>query len=229
MLATITIIVTNSISLFGLLATYAIIWFGVPRALRLQEAKQSMEAFHRQLPLILFNIALLSLMTFISLRMFDSHFSMETPRWWVIALDVAFVFVIDDIWFYMWHRAMHEVKFVYRHVHRIHHRAYAPLPMHLLYVHPIEWMVGVIGPGLGFALLFLFHDQVSAYTIWVAGGLRQLHELNIHSGIRSFLLRYIPFLGLTDTHDYHHRYPTKGNYSSTFRIWDRVFGTATAE
>lgn len=229
MIATTTVMVMISISLFGLLATYAIIFFGVPRALRLQEVTHSIKTFHQQLPLILFNIALLSLMTYGSLRVLDSHFTTEAPRWWVLALDVIFVFFVDDAWFYMWHRAMHEIKFVYRHVHRIHHRAYAPLPMHLLYVHPIEWMVGVIGPGLGFALLFLFHDHVSAYTIWIAGGLRQLHELDIHSGMRSVFARYIPILAHTDTHDYHHRYPTKGNYSSTFRIWDRVFGTATAK
>ncbi len=55
--------------------------------------------------------------------------------------------------------------------------------------------------------------------------IRNLHELDIHSGIKSSkITSFIPFYGSTEHHDLHHS-KNKGNYASTFTIWDKVFGT----
>ncbi|HMY18287.1 MAG TPA: sterol desaturase family protein [Polyangium sp.] len=225
MIATTTVIVTVATSFLGILATYLVIWFGVPKSLRLQDATQSVTTFHRQLPLILFNIAVMNAGTWLALGQVESRFVLDTP-WWIVALNVLFIFMVEDTWVYGWHRAMHEVKFLYRKVHRIHHQAYAPLPVHYLYVHPLEWMVGSLGAALGLLLVALFHGHACAYTLWTFSVMRQLHEMNVHSGMRSVITRFIPFAGRTDSHDYHHRYPTKGNYESTFFFWDRVLKTA---
>ncbi len=225
MLATTTVLVTVSTTFFGIFATYLVIWFGVPKSLRLQDATHSVATFHRQLPLILFNVFVMNVGTWFALGKMESRFVFDTP-WWIVGLNVLVVFMVENAWVYGWHRAMHEIRFLYRKVHRIHHQAHAPLPIHFLYVHPLEWMVGSIGSTLGLVSVAVFHGHGCAYTLWTFIILRQLHEMNVHSGMRSVITKYIPLAGRTDSHDYHHRYPTKGNYESTFFFWDRLLGTA---
>ena len=59
--------------------------------------------------------------------------------------------------------------------------------------------------------------------------LRNLHELDIHSGVKSSkITSAIPFYGTTEHHDLHHS-RNKGNYASTFTFWDKIFGTYKAE
>ena len=53
---------------------------------------------------------------------------------------------------------------------------------------------------------------------------RNIHELEIHSGFKSSFSRWIPFWGENEHHDMHHA-KLNGNYSSTFTLWDKIFGT----
>ena len=66
---------------------------------------------------------------------------------------------------------------------------------------------------LGFAPFY-------AYVVF-----RQLHELDVHSGLRSRLAHHIPFLAPNEHHDLHHLRPHAGNYASMLTVWDRVLGT----
>ena len=53
-------------------------------------------------------------------------------------------------------------------------------------------------------------------------------EIEIHSDLKSIFGDKIPLLAPTEHHDTHHA-RSKGNYASTFMIWDRVFGTVLEE
>ena len=66
---------------------------------------------------------------------------------------------------------------------------------------------------------------MSAWTLWVWGAWRIIHELDIHSGISARLGRFLPLFAGTEHHDMHHARPTMGNYASSLTLWDRVFGT----
>jgi sterol desaturase/sphingolipid hydroxylase (fatty acid hydroxylase superfamily) len=224
-LTQVTVSILLSTTVVGLVVTYAILFLGIPGSLRLQQSSGSAARFHARLPLIALNLTCLIGGTALTLPWVEHLFTMKTPSPLVVALDVLFVFLVDDLYFYGFHRLIHENRFLYRKVHRVHHKAFAPLPLDFIYVHPFELMGGMVGPVLGVAILIGVHGQLSAYSFCAYTLLRQTHELNLHSGIRSLLSRLLPFLGATDHHDFHHRYPTKGNYGSVTSLWDRMFGT----
>ena len=150
---------------------------------------------------------------------------MTTPTVGVLLGQVLLIIVIDDAWFYGWHRLMHEHKGLYRRIHKIHHRAYAPLPIEYIYVHPLEWMVGGIGPFVGLILVHTVWGAIPAWTLWAYLLVRNLHELDIHSGIKSWIGLHLPLYAPAEHHDLHHAKPGKGNYASTFTLWDKLFKT----
>ena len=135
--------------------------------------------------------------------------------------EVLFVLTIDDIFFYVLHRMMHENKYIYRKIHKIHHRANAPIPIDYIYVHPLEWSSGMIGPFIGMLLI----GGISIYSFWIYLIVRNLHEIHIHSGIKTSWFKFlIPFYGDNEHHDLHHA-KRDGNYASTFILWDKIMGT----
>ena len=85
------------------------------------------------------------------------------------------VIIFDDAFFYILHRIMHENKFIYTKIHKIHHRANSPIPLDYIYVHPLEWMSGFIGPFIGILIL----GGVSIYTFWLYLFIRNFHEFAI--------------------------------------------------
>ena len=68
-------------------------------------------------------------------------------------LKLSVVLLVDDIFFYFLHRSMHESKYLYKKIHKIHHRANTPIPIDYIYVHPFEWLSGFIGPFIGMIIL----------------------------------------------------------------------------
>ena len=46
--------------------------------------------------------------------------------------------MVLDTWQYFLHRAMHVNKFLYKHLHSVHHRLYVPYAYGALYNHPLE-------------------------------------------------------------------------------------------
>lgn len=215
--------------ILGLLASYAVIFWGLPDAVRLQDRPQSLARFHSQLPRIMANLAALLGGSWAFMALFSRFFSLERPVWWVLLLQCLFVFAFDDLWFYIIHRWMHRNKEVYRRVHRIHHEAYAPLPLHYIYVHPFELALGTVGMVVPLGIIGLLSGALPVWTLAICGSLRQLHELDIHSGVRGTLFRWVPLLAPADHHDLHHARPNSGNYGSMTLIWDRVLGTISKE
>ena len=55
-----------------------------------------------------------------------------------------------DTYQYFLHRSLHEVKFLYKHFHSVHHRLYVPFAFGALYSHPVE---GAFLDGLGVVLV----------------------------------------------------------------------------
>eukprot|EP01112_Ceratiomyxa_fruticulosa_P012448 TRINITY_DN3447_c0_g1_i2.p1 TRINITY_DN3447_c0_g1~~TRINITY_DN3447_c0_g1_i2.p1 ORF type:complete len:269 (+),score=41.71 TRINITY_DN3447_c0_g1_i2:797-1603(+) len=135
--------------------------------------------------------------------------------------SVLFCFLIEDFYFYWVHRALHWPMW-YKYIHKIHHEHAAPFGIAAEYAHPAETLIlglgTVIGPALTIRHLFTLY-------IWL--GLRLYQTIEAHSGydIPWLFTRYIPFWGGAHFHDFHHE-TFVGNYSSSFTIWDWVFGTS---
>ena len=152
-----------------------------------------------------------------------SLFNMQWTGIGIFALHFLAILFIDDLMFYFIHRSLHDVKFLHQKVHSIHHQASQPFPLDFIYAHPVEWLSGYAGALVGVLVINAF-VPVDVYAFWLWGLFRSLHELDIHSGVRSAVSRYIPLLAGAEHHDFHHL-RSKGNYSSTLILWDWVFGT----
>ena len=217
-----TIVLLICTNLFGLIYSMLVLYTSIFKKFSIQKKPYVKGLFSKRMPLYLFNITLLLTISgygaFFFADFFNQEFSIGT-----IIFQVIFAFVIDDVFFYFYHRWLHENKYMLKTVHSIHHRATKPFPLEYLYAHPIEWMLGMIGAFLGFAILFIFMP-VNIYAFWIFGGLRNLHEIHIHSDLELPVSSKIPLLSKTKHHDDHHAKLT-GNYSSTFVWMDRLFKT----
>ena len=151
---------------------------------------------------------------------FDSNLNFKPL---VILVQLIFILIIDDFFFYFLHRWMHRNKYILRTIHSIHHKAFSPLSLEYLYVHPLEWMMGYIGPFIGIGIIGLI-SPVSCWAFWIYMLVRNIHELEIHSGFKTKFSQWIPFWGENEHHDLHHA-KLNGNYASTFTLWDKVFNT----
>jgi len=215
-------------NLLGAVYSWAVLYTDVFKKFRLQTVKYKPGIFFQRLPLVVFNVSVLSVITAFSLWYVADMglFDTTVPTWWLALAEVVAIFVIDDAWFYFIHRRMHENKFLMRKIHNIHHRAITPFPLEYIYVHPLEWFAGSLGSFLGLLAIILIMPghEVNVYAFWIYGALKNLHEIDIHSDVRSFVSNKFPFLFATEQHDLHHS-KVKGNYASMFNLWDKVFGT----
>tara|TARA_Y100000590_G_C15684188_1_gene1000965 strand:- start:383 stop:1075 length:693 start_codon:yes stop_codon:yes gene_type:complete len=186
------------------------------------QSRTDLNYLNDHLPLIIFNVLTLMLFVFIGFYFFkDSIINQESISILGILLQLFVILLFDDTFFYFLHRLMHENKYIYTKIHKIHHRANSPIAIDYIYVHPLEWMSGFIGPFIGILIM----GGVNIYTFWLYLFVRNFHELAIHSGLKSsFISRIIPFYGNNEHHDLHHA-KRDGNYASTFNFWDILFKT----
>eukprot|EP01027_Heterolobosea_sp_BB2_P005123 GEZU01007872.1.p1 GENE.GEZU01007872.1~~GEZU01007872.1.p1 ORF type:complete len:316 (-),score=97.42 GEZU01007872.1:336-1232(-) len=146
--------------------------------------------------------------------------TLPLPHWTTVAWKMIVSLFIEDFYHYWGHRFLHHDS-IYKYVHKLHHEYTAPFGITAEYAHPIETMFLGIGTMLP-PLLLLNH--VFEMEVWLV--VRLLQTVAAHSGydFPFSLHNWVPFWGGAEFHDFHH-YNFKGNYSSTFRIWDIVFGT----
>ena len=191
---------------------------------RIQKRKIKPHVFYQRLPLILLNILLLILISSCGLYLMFPLFNPVLKfDGFLILVQLFIILFIDDFYFYCIHLIMHKNQYILDKVHRIHHQAITPLALEYIYVHPLEWVVGYVGPFIAIFMISLF-SPINILAFWLYQLIRNLHELDVHSGFRSFFSKWIPFWGESEHHDMHHE-KLNGNYATTFTIWDQIFNT----
>jgi len=221
----ITSILIIVINIFAFLYSYLFVKLKIGNSTTIQkkEVRPDLNYLISHTPRFLVNVASLILLSGAGLYFFyDYIIDINKTSIAHIVIPVFIIFIIDDIFFYFVHRLIHVNKFLYKKIHRIHHEANMPIAIDYIYAHPLEWMVGYIGPFIG----ILLYGGISIYTFWLYLIIRNMHEIFIHSGINSssFLYKIIPFAADNKHHDLHHE-KYNCNYASTFTFWDRVFKT----
>jgi len=147
------------------------------------------------------------------------------PDIWTVATQVFLFFCFEDFFHFCAHQALHYGP-LYKHIHKIHHKYSAPFGLAAEYAHPAEVFILGAGTILG-PLIYCFFTQnlhlVTVYT-WIV--LRLFQAIDSHSGYDFpwSLHNIIPFWSGAEHHDFHHMAFTN-NYSTSFRWWDRIFGT----
>jgi sterol desaturase/sphingolipid hydroxylase (fatty acid hydroxylase superfamily) len=213
-------------NLFGLIYSLIVMRGSFFSSYTIQDKSYRKGLFWERMPLFLFNFVILLGLSGVGAYFLFDLFSFDFDLW-VILLQITLAFILDDVWFYFYHRWLHENKFMLKHVHSIHHRATKPFPLEYLYGHPAEWMLGMIGTVAAFGL-FLFFSPINVFAFWIYTALRNLHEIHIHSDLSLPVLSKIPFISTTKHHDDHHS-KLNGNYASTFHWLDKVFKTEFKE
>jgi sterol desaturase/sphingolipid hydroxylase (fatty acid hydroxylase superfamily) len=218
-----TILILVFSNLVGLIYSLVVLKTSIFKAFRIQKQDYKAGLFKSRMPLFLFNF--ITLLVFSGSGAYFLFDFIDTSGfvWYIVLGQVLIAFLVDDLFFYFYHRYLHENKFLLKHIHSIHHRATKPFPLEYLYAHPLEWMIGTLGVVFGFALILIFM-KINLYAFWIFGLLRNLHEIHIHSDLKLPGLSTFPFLSKTEHHDLHHS-KLNGNYASTFLIWDKILGT----
>ncbi|EFJ25588.1 hypothetical protein SELMODRAFT_173304 [Selaginella moellendorffii] len=145
------------------------------------------------------------------------------PSWKTVVFQILSYFILEDFIFYWGHRVLH-TKWLYKHVHCVHHEYATPFGLTSEYAHPAEILF------LGFATIF--GPAITGphlFTLWLWISLRVLETIEAHCGYDFpwSPSKFLPLYGGAEFHDYHHRllYTKSGNYSSTFTYMDWIFGT----
>ena len=151
-----------------------------------------------------------------------------------IMVQIAIFFVFEDGFHYAVHRLMHWPP-LYKSIHKVHHEYSAPFGIAAEYAHPLETSIlgfGTIGGPLVYHAVETHYFQsgrnwqlhMFTMLLWIV--CRLFQAIDCHSGYDFpwSLRHFIPFWAGADHHDYHHQ-KFLGNYASSFRWWDYLFGT----
>jgi sterol desaturase/sphingolipid hydroxylase (fatty acid hydroxylase superfamily) len=157
-----------------------------------------------------------------------ANYEDQFPSYGEAFIKLCLFFVVDDCWFYFYHRFVHSVPRLYVAVHKQHHIFTAPFPAVAFAVHPFEMMLQAFGTCL--APLGIFYGTTHPILFWTFLVIRQLQGIEDHLGYELAWspTHYLPAVfGGTKFHDLHHQ-TFKCNYASMFSFIDRLFGTAAA-
>ena len=136
---------------------------------------------------------------------------------WAYTLGMTVVlFVVTDCINYWVHRALH-IKFLFKHVHRFHHRFVATSPYVATALHPAELLAQ---QAASFVPLFFipFHGASAAgVLVYIL-----IYNVVDHSGVK--LVSVLPWQPPSRYHDDHHAY-FHVNFGQHLMIWDRLHGT----
>ncbi|NBV67904.1 MAG: fatty acid hydroxylase family protein [Flavobacteriia bacterium] len=218
-----TVILLISTNLIGLVYSMVVLYTPLFKKYRIQQKPYQKGIFKKRFPLYFLNLMLLLLISGVGAYFLFPFIETTWTNGWIIALQVLIAFVVDDVFFYFFHRWIHQNKFMLGKIHSIHHRASPPFPLEYLYNHPLEWMLGMIGAALGFAVIMIFMP-INMFAFFLFGAIRNLHEIHIHSDLNLPFISQIPLISKSKHHDDHHAM-LEGNYASTFAWWDKIFKT----
>ncbi|KAF9519424.1 hypothetical protein BS47DRAFT_1337201 [Hydnum rufescens UP504] len=140
---------------------------------------------------------------------------------------------ILDFWFYIYHRAMHEVDFLWR-FHKTHHMAKHPIPLLAAFSDHVQELMD----SFVIHMFAYFVYPLDFFTLWICAIYIEYVELCGHSGVRLFcnhpvsgpILRPFDMDLSVEDHDLHHRHGWRKsfNYGKQTRVWDKLFGTTRA-
>lgn len=139
-------------------------------------------------------------------------------------LQVAFYFLVYDFFYYWWHRAQHELPWLWPQ-HELHHSDTALNVTTSLRHHWLEDPLRVFAMTAPLQFAFAFREPSLPWVMAVAG----LWPFFIHANVRLDLGWLTAVVAGPQYHRIHHSIEPQHwnrNYAAFFPIWDIVFGTA---
>jgi len=191
---------------------------------KIQHHKQvTFKQVRNAMALILFNQVVFILPLAVSQWVYvtPNKLPVMAPAVWTIIWQCLASLAIFDIEYFLLHSAFHKIRFLYRHVHSVHHRYSAPSCWVTQYLHPFELI------SVGF---------FSTTAPWIVGvhplteNLFQLLAITVsvdsHIGYDLPFMpqHWFPFWAGCPHHDMHHEKPPT-NFSPFFTYWDKLMGS----
>lgn len=146
----------------------------------------------------------------------------------VIALQV-----IGDFFLYWGHRIQHDIPYLWKNFHSLHHTLDTPTPIGTIYIDSVDaTLQGALPILLSTAIV-----QPHPLCAYIYTFLRLAENVLNHSGLESTLLnvlflKVLPGRASVSHHDYHHKFSNYSgnakNYAEFFWVWDYIFGTLSA-
>lgn len=116
--------------------------------------------------------------------------------------------VFNHVFFYLAHRAIHEVPGLYGALHKKHHRYNAvdmSISISAEFADPIEQIVANFAPSIGFVLIFSHQIPQSVWFVWLWWRLVETFEAHSGFDFRNTLAHHLGLLrGTAANHDFHH-------------------------
>jgi len=143
--------------------------------------------------------------------------------WLYYAFSLTAAILVHDAYFYFAHRLMH-TKFLFKHVHRVHHLSTNPSPFAAFSFHPSEAIVEAAVLPLLLLVLPMHVSAIIAFMFFMTI-LNVLGHLGYEIYPHGFATNKWSFWNNSSTHhNMHHRY-VHCNYGLYFNLWDRIFKT----
>lgn len=216
------------------IAGAVVLWWGPAwlRRRKIQDRRHGRADLIREISASLLTVLVFSLNGFgiylgIQAEVMHIYRDADLYGWLWLPASLILLLVAHDTYFYWLHRAMHH-RWLYRRVHRLHHRSVTPTPFAAYAFHPLEAVLEALFLPL-FLLLVPVHGAVVAVflTVMIVRNVvgHAGHEIYPGGLARS---RWFGWLASTTHHDMHHSRPD-GNFGLYFTWWDRLMGTEHAD
>jgi Delta7-sterol 5-desaturase len=155
------------------------------------------------------------------------HVRLDRPTVLSAGSEIVLYLAGFDVYMYAVHRLMH-TRWLYRHVHSVHHRSRAPSAFTAYSFHPVEWLL--LGLYLPLSLVMLdYHAVTLAVVAALQGFLTTLQHCGYELAPRGWYDNPVSKLFVTTFyHDLHHQRATC-NYGTFTTLWDRLLGTVPAD
>jgi sterol desaturase/sphingolipid hydroxylase (fatty acid hydroxylase superfamily) len=158
------------------------------------------------------------------IRPLTTLYPQVSDRGWLYYFVIfPLLFFVHDTYFYFIHRMMH-LPFLYKHVHKVHHKSTNPSPWAAYAFHPFESL-------LEFGILPLFLFTIPLHSTHILLFFLAMIAYNVYGHLgfelfpRGFSYSKLGcWINTSVNHNQHHQYFT-GNYSLYFLFWDRILGT----
>ena len=132
---------------------------------------------------------------------------------WFVIIKIGVWLVVLDFFFYCYHRACHQVPFLWK-IHSLHHCTKHPTPIQSILAGDIQEIIEIFLIPLAASLIV----PMTAHEFWIGQCILIYVEAAGHSGIRAYWPHVILFevtqpFGMElciEDHDLHHRYGKSG-------------------
>ncbi len=142
----------------------------------------------------------------------------DAQPWYWLPIAIVTWLLIEDAWFYWWHRAMHH-KWVFKYVHESHHVSVDSSP---LTQNAFNFVESLIVPMGAIVATMLVPSWGPAYFAFQLFG--QISNMVAHSGYEFYPRWTLSWKTNSTHHNMHHQY-FDGNYGTHLTFWDKLCGT----